>query len=372
MKRPNTDISLYPPNLNNSCAKRVMVALASGFAAHSFTTDLVLAEARGPYLGQLAPEVNVVDLKSSGVAASLPRLVRYLRQHRPGALLATLNHASVVALLGRRLANVRTRTVIRESNMLFPYKTPALRQRFLKASVRHPSASAHVAVSQGVADDLQKFVRLNPKRVHTIYNPVVVAGLLERARLTPEHPWFGTDTPGPPVLLGVGRLAGQKDFGTLIRAFAAVRRVQAARLIILGEGERRVDLEALAAELGVAEGVSMPGFADNPFAFMARADLFVLSSRFEGLPGALIQAMACGCRVVSTDCPSGPAEILRGGLAPLVEVGNAEALAQAILETLNAPVRPELRARALDFSEETIIPQYLRVLLPDRQDVADA
>lgn len=374
MKRPNTDISLYLPNLDGGGAERMMVNLASGFAARGFTTDLVLAEARGPYLEQLAPEVNVVDLKSSGVAASLPRLVRYLRQHRPGALLATLNHASVVALLGRHLANVRTRTVIRESNMLFPYKTPALRQRFLKASVRllYPSASAHVAVSQGVADDLQKFVRLNPKRVHTIYNPVVVAGLLERARLTPEHPWFGTDTPGPPVLLGVGRLAGQKDFGTLIRAFAAVRRVRAARLIILGEGERRVDLEALAAELDVAEDVSMPGFVDNPFAFMARADLFVLSSRFEGLPGALIQAMACGCRVVSTNCPSGPAEILRGGLAPLVEVGNAEALAQAILETLNAPVRPELRARALDFSEETIIPQYLRVLLPDRQDVADA
>ena len=379
MKPPKTHISLYLPNLDGGGAERMMANLASGFAQRGFATDLVLAEARGPYLEQLAPEVNVVDLKSSGVAASLPRLVRYLRRHQPEALLATLNHASVVALLGCRLARVHTRTVIRESNMLFPYRTAALRQRSLKAAVRlfYPLANAHVAVSQGVAEDLQKFAELDPKKIHTIYNPVVTDDLLERARRVSEHPWLSTVAEGssgaPPVVLGVGRLAGQKDFGTLIRAFAAVRRVQAARLIILGEGAQRANLEALAAALGVAEDVSLPGFADNPFAFMARADLFVLSSRFEGLPGALIQAMACGCKVVSTDCPSGPAEILRGGqLAPLVPVGDAEALAQAMLETLNEPAaRPELRERALDFSEETIIPQYLNVLLPDRQG-ADA
>lgn len=375
MKRPDTHISLYLPNLDGGGAERMMANLASGFAKRGFITDLVLAEARGPYLEQLAPEVNVVDLKSSGVAASLPRLVHYLRQHQPEALLATLNHASVVALLACRLARAPVRTVIRESNMLFPYQTTALRQRFLKASVRlfYPLASAHVAVSQGVADDLQNFAKLNPKKIYTIYNPVVTASLLERARLVPEHPWLSADRAGPPVLLGVGRLAGQKDFATLIRAFAAVRQVQAARLIILGEGERRSDLEALAANLGVAEDVSLPGFVDNPFAFMAHADTFVLSSRFEGLPGALIQAMACGCKVVSTDCPSGPAEILKGGqLAPLVRVGDSEALAQAILKTLNEPTaRPELIGRALDFSEETIIPQYLKVLLPDRQG-ADA
>lgn len=371
MKRTSTDVALYLPNLDGGGAERMMVNLASGFARRGYQTDLVLAEARGPYLEQVAPEVNIVDLKSSGVAASLPRLVRYLRQQRPESLLATLNHASVVALLGCQLARVRTRTVIRESNMLFPYQTPSLRQRSLKASVKllYPLANAHVAVSQGVADSLQDFVKLNPENVHTIYNPVITNGLLERARLAPEHPWLvDKSRSSPPVLLGVGRLTGQKDFGTLVRAFARVRQTQEARLIILGEGTQKPNIDALAAELGVAEDVSLPGFVDNPFAFMARADLFVLSSRFEGLPGALIQAMACGCKVVSTDCPSGPAEILKGGLAPLVPVGDAEALAQAMLETLNDPApRPELRDRALDFSEETIIPQYLEVLLPDRQ-----
>ncbi len=371
MKRTSTDVALYLPNLDGGGAERMMVNLASGFARRGYQTDLVLAEARGPYLEQVASEVNIVDLESSGVAVSLPRLVRYLRRHRPESLLATLNHASVVALLGCRLARVRTRTVIRESNMLFPYQTPSLRQRSLKASVKllYPTADAHVAVSQGVADSLQDFVKLNPKNVHAIYNPVITNGLLERARLTPEHPWLvDRSRSSPPVLLGVGRLTGQKDFGTLVRAFARVRQTQKARLIILGEGTQRPNIEALAAELGVAEDVSLPGFVDNPFAFMAQADLFVLSSRFEGLPGALIQAMACGCKVVSTDCPSGPAEILKGGLAPLVPVGDAEALAQAMLETLNDPTpRPELRDRALHFSEETTIPQYLQVLLPDRQ-----
>ncbi len=366
-------IALYLPNLDGGGAERMMVNLASGFVKRGLATDLVLAEARGPYLEQVAPEVNVVDLKSSGVAASLPRLVRYLRQHQPEALLATLNHANVAAILGCRLAHIRV--IVRTSNMLFPHKTSSLRQHSLKESARllYPLADAHIAVSKGVADDLQKFVRLDPKKVHAIYNPVVTSSLLERARLVPEHPWLADESESavrPPVLLGVGRLTGQKDFPTLIRAFAAVRRMQAARLIILGEGAQRANLEALAAELGVAEDVSLPGFAENPFAFMARADLFVLSSRFEGLPGALIQAMACGCKVVSTDCPSGPAEILKGGqLAPLVPVGDVEALTQAILATLNEPTpRPELRNRAFDFSEENTIPQYLKVLLPGRQD----
>ena len=377
MKRIHTDIALYLPNLDGGGAERVMVNLASGFAGRGFKTDLVLAEARGPYLEQVVPEVNIVDLESSGVVASLPRLVRYLRQHRPEALLATLNHANAAAILACRLS--RTRVVVRSSNMLFPHETSSLRQHSLKESARllYPLADAHIAVSQGVADDLQRFVKLNPKEVHAIYNPVVTSSLLERAHLNPEHPWLDANTDGssarPPVLLGVGRLTGQKDFSTLIRAFAEVRRVRAARLIILGEGAQRTNLEALAAELNVAEDVSLPGFVQNPFAFMARADLFVLSSRFEGLPGALIQAMACGCKVVSTDCPSGPAEILKGGqLAPLVPVGDVRALAQAMLKTLDeTTARPELRARALEFSEETIIPQYLNVLLPSWQG-ADA
>ena len=364
LKRPR--IALYLPNLDGGGAERMMVNLAAGFAERGFPTDLVLAEARGPYLELVAPDVRVIDLASSGVSVSLPKLVGYLRRNRPAALLATLNHASVVALLARALARVPTRTVIRESNMLFPQPASSLRGTSLRNSVRlfYPWADAHVAVSQGVADDLARYTGINPEKIRTIYNPVVTPELFGRARQRPTHPWFA---PGePPVVLGVGRLAPQKDFPTLIRAFAGAAQHRPARLMILGEGNERTELEGLAHSLGVGDKVALPGFAQNPFSYMAHADTFVLSSRFEGLPGALIQAMACGAKVVSTDCPSGPSEILQEGrLAPLVPVGDDKALAAALSKSLSAPLDPALKARACDFTEARIVPQYLNILLPE-------
>jgi glycosyltransferase involved in cell wall biosynthesis len=156
----------------------------------------------------------------------------------------------------------------------------------------------------------------------------------------------------------------QKDFPTLLKAFARVRAVREARLVILGEGKKRIELETLAQELGVAAEVDLPGWVDNPFAWMARAAVFVLSSAYEGLPGVLIQALACGCPVVSTDCPSGPAEILAGGTyGPLVPVGDDQALANAIFAVLSAPPdRDRLRARAAMFSMDRAVDQYLRHL----------
>jgi len=192
---------------------------------------------------------------------------------------------------------------------------------------------------------------------------------LEKAKAPLDHPWFA---PGaPPVVLGVGRLAPQKDFPTLIRAFARVRAERAARLMILGDGktpDRRAELLALADELGVAEEVALPGFQPNPFAYMARASLFVLSSAWEGLPGVLVQALACGCPVVSTDCPSGPAEILeQGQYGRLVAVGDEVALADAMRSTLdNPPERDRLRDRGAAFSVDLSIDRHLEVLL-DRE-----
>ncbi|WP_148221295.1 glycosyltransferase [Truepera radiovictrix] len=344
----------------------MMVNLAHGFLECGARVDLVLAAARGPYLNQVKPDIRIIDLTSPGVFASLPKLVRYLHRQRPDALLTTLNHASVVALLARRLAGVPTRVINRESNMLFPGTVHSLKRKILREAVRrtYPWADAHIAVSQGVAEDLQRFVPLPSERVFTIYNPVVTDTLQEKARAPLEHPWFNEGE--PPVILGVGRLAPQKDFPTLIRAFAEMRRKRPVRLVILGEGGERGALEALVTELGIAADVDLPGFVDNPFAYMARAHLFVLSSRFEGLPGVLIQAMACGCPVVATDCPSGPSEVLAGGqYGPLVPVGDAAALAEAMTKTLAAPPpREKLQGRAADFSEQATVPRYLEVLLP--------
>jgi glycosyltransferase involved in cell wall biosynthesis len=227
----------------------------------------------------------------------------------------------------------------------------------------YPWADAIIAVSDGVADDVARVTSLPRESITTIHNPVVTPELQEKMRAPLDHPWFA---PGnPPVLLAVGRLVDQKDFPTLLKAFARVRAVRKARLIILGEGKERPELEALTGKLGVASDVDLPGFVLNPFPYMIRASALVLSSAWEGLPGVLIEAMACGCPVVSTDCPSGPAEILNGGAyGPLVPVGDDAALAKAILSVLEAPPDSErLRAQAALFSVDRATDQYLQVLL---------
>jgi glycosyltransferase involved in cell wall biosynthesis len=195
----------------------------------------------------------------------------------------------------------------------------------------------------------------------TIYNPVVDYRLVTMAQASPSHPWLLSRQ--VPVILAAGRLVPQKDFTTLIQAFARVRRERPARLLILGDGEQRDALLALAAECGVRDDVDLPGFDPNPFAAMRAASAFVLSSRYEGLPGVLIQAMACGARVVSTDCPSGPREVLEGGRwGTLVPVGDVAALATAVAATLDDPHPPDVRVRTAAFSEEQAVERYARVL----------
>jgi glycosyltransferase involved in cell wall biosynthesis len=240
------------------------------------------------------------------------------------------------------------------------------KRRYLPALLRraYPMADAVVAVSDGVADHLARTTGLPRAAIRTIHNPVVGPDLPALAAEPVDHPWFRPG--GPPVVLGVGRLVAQKDFPTLLRAFAAVRRRRPARLVILGEGTAaaRGALRSLAAELGCADDVDLLGFVANPFAYMARASAFALSSLHEGLPGVLIQAMACGCPVVSTDCPSGPAEILDGGrYGELVPVGDAEALGEVVLRALAAPPeRDLLTARADLFSVDRAAARYEALL----------
>jgi glycosyltransferase involved in cell wall biosynthesis len=223
-------------------------------------------------------------------------------------------------------------------------------------------ADGIVAVSNGVADDLTEKARIDRDTITTIYNPVVDDTLGEMAAHTPTHPWFGAGQ--PPVILGVGRLTPQKDFQTLLRAFARLRGEREIRLLILGEGRQRTELTALARELGVTDDFDMPGFVDNPYQYMARASVFALTSLYEGLPGVLIQALACGCPVVSTDCPGGSAEILENGkYGRLVPVQDASELANAIRSTLDAPPDPnELKVRASTFSTVNATRHYLEFI----------
>lgn len=358
-------LALFVPTLSGGGAERVMLALANRIAERGIPVDLVLAKAAGPYLADVRSDVHVVDLAASRVLRSLPALVRYLRRRRPRAMLTALGHANIVALWARRLAGVPTRLVISEHNSLrAPRGGRGSRRRsvpwWLMRRV-YPGAEAIVAVSHGVAADLAAVIGLPVERIHVVYNPVAIADLEARFDEPFTHPWFQAGS--PPVILSVGRLTEQKDYATLVAAFAIARAQRACRLVILGEGEDRGDLSALVERSGLAANVLLPGFVNNPVAWLRRAALFVMSSRWEGMPLVLLEAMACGAPVVCTDCPHGPAEILENGRwGRLVPVGDPSALATAILAALADPQHPDVAGRAAAFSVDRTVDGYLELL----------
>lgn len=344
-----------------------MVQLASGLRRRGHAIDLVLASAAGPYLSEVDADVNIVDLGRASVRAAWPGLVRYLREQRPSAALSTLHYSNIALMAAAMVARSGTRVYLREATTptavkLRPNDVKALTIRAL-LKVAYRAANGVIAVSNGVAQDLTDNLGLDAARVHTIYNPVVDEQLFAASKVELEDPWFGLENDH--VLLAVGRLIADKDYASQLRALSRVREELDAGLVILGEGPERERLERLVGELGVEEHVRMPGFVGNPFAHMARASLFVLSSVREGLPGVLIQALACGCPVVSTDCRSGPSEILAGGkYGALVPVGDPAALADAITAALRvAPDRAALVARSLDFSSAASIQAYENLLV---------
>lgn len=349
-------------------AERAMVNLARAFADRGHRVDLVLRCVEGHFLSEVPPEVRVVDLQArSPLLAPLP-IARYLRRSRPDAMLVTGLYTDLASILGLGLAGTGTRTVISVQNHLSTQVASSSRpwMKLMPAAARRLFVRADhiVAVSEGVADDLCRGVGLPAEKVTTIHNPLVSPRLAELKVAAPTHAWFRDG--GPPVLLGMGKLRPQKDFATLLRAFALLRERRPARLLIGGDGPERAALLQLAHQLQVADDVDLPGFLDNPFACMAHAAVFVLSSAWEGLPSVLVEALACGCPVVSTDCPSGPAEILeQGRYGPLVPVGNPVALAEAIAKVLEQEPDPaRLISRASSFSVARAAQAYEALLLP--------
>jgi glycosyltransferase involved in cell wall biosynthesis len=400
-------IALLLPSLDAGGVARSLLELAEGFAKAGYAVDLLPCRARGAHAGRIPTGVRLVELQPAGTLVSrlrllrldpggwrvlarpallafkpaftqryLQDLVRYLRAARPAALLAANTPANLLAVWARQQAGVPTRIVISERTQLSLQAGRSRRWRWrhvgpLVARV-YPHADAITAVSDGVADDLAGLAGLPRSAIRTLYNPVVRPELLQRARQPPPHPWLADGA--APVVVAAGRLKPQKNFPLLLRAFARLRQQRPARLLILGEGKQRQELEALARELRIADDVALPGYEPNPYAAFARAALFVLSSDWEGLPNALVEALACGCPVVATDCPSGPAEILAGGrYGELVPVGDAERLAAAMARTLDHPLPAEvLRARGAEFSLERSVARYLDLLLPPTAAAAHA
>ncbi len=346
--------------------ERMLCNLLRGFVEQGVNVDLLLLKARGSHVAAIPAGVRVIHLDVATSLLALPALVRYLRRQRPRALLAAKDRAGRVALVARRLAAVETRVYLRMGMHLSGSLRGkhALRRwsRYLPVRYLYPWADGIIAVARGVAEDLARIGGIPPERFHVIENPSITPELATLAAEPAPHWWL--DDAGIPVILGAGRLREQKDFPTLLRAFALLRAERECRLIILGEGPDRTELEQLAASLGISGDVHLPGFTDNPYAWMARARLFVLSSRYEGSPNVLTEAMALGTPVVATDCPSGPREILERHCADaLVPVADPRAMAQAMASTLASPpaaatLRSAVHSHRLDISSR----RYLEVM----------
>ena len=334
-------VAFVLPDLRGGGAERVLLTLAGGFRDAGFQTDIVVRTARGELLDQVHEDARLVELGSSRMATAVPALRRYLRASEPVAAISALAHANLSVLAaGLGLPSLRI-VVTEHSHLSLPHaETRVGRSLVLPFAMRrlYPRARAVVAVSQGVADDVRRHLGAACD-VKVVANPVDVQRLQKLAASeVVRHPWLVN---GGPIILSVGRLSADKDFETLIRAFALLGTDTSSRLIILGEGEERAAIEQLAVRLGVSARVSLPGYTSNPYPYFKRASVFALSSIHEGLPLALLEAVALGVPSVATDCPSGPREILdEGRHGVLVPVGDPLALSVALARALGHPMRP--------------------------------
>jgi len=355
-------IALFTTTLDIGGAQRVMRHLAEGFADRGLQVDLVLIRA-GPKKYDIPKNVRVLDIGAPRIYAALPGLIRYMRENRPQAMLSAGKAVNVMVLLAKRLAMVSSRLVISEHNTLSNSvrESTDWRKKLLPTFMRrtYSQSDAIVAVSEGVATDLSQEFPFLDKEIQVIYNPVVTPDLIHRSKEPLDHPWFKASE--PPVVLSAGRFTEQKDFSTLVEAISLLRKERTVRLAILGKGKKQEELESVVRKENLEDNVLFPGFVDNPYKYMKQADVFALSSKWEGLPTVLIEAMACGTPVVSTDCPSGPAEILENGKwGRLASVGSPAELSSAIMKTLDDPIDGSPRAE--DFHLDHVMESYLEII----------
>lgn len=355
------------PTLGAGGADRVTLTLLKHLEQTRFTPTLVLIRRQGELLDELPDDVEIVSLDAGGIFSAARPLRKLIRQRRPDIVFSTSSGTNVTAALATPRPGPRL--VLSERNGLLRDQDP-LKKWVLFAAKRllYPRADCVTAVSRGVAKDLERRLRLHADRLRVVYNPVLTSEIDELALRPVDDPWLAS---GPPVLVAAGRLQPAKGFDLLLAAVAELRRTLDCRLIILGEGPLRPVLERQARELGLDEAVRLPGFVANPYAYMSRATAFVLSSHFEGLPGVLIQAMACGAPVVATRCPFGPEEIIEDGVDGMLVPTDSVAELTAGIRTLltDEPLRARLGAAAREsvqrFQLREIMPNYVSALDPE-------
>ena len=355
-------VAIFLPSLCGGGAERAMTTLANALAEAGYSVDLVLVNKVGTYLQDVTSKVNLVGLGHNRTIFSLFSLSLYIHRRRPSVLFSVMRHTNLVLLLAAMLARKKTKVIVSERSDASAEKN---RRNFIKKGlirilcrILYRTADNVHAVSAGVAAACSKELKLPLEKIIVVYNPIATGKIRKLAVAPPDRKFF--ESHNRYLIVGAGRLAKPKDFNTLIRAFSLLRTKCDASLVIMGEGPLRVDLEEAVKIMNLEEYVTLPGFIENPYAIMKQADLFVLSSLWEGFPNVLIEAMACGTPVVSTDCPSGPAEILENGKwGRLVTVGDEEALAIAMLATLEEKTQKGVRQRAREFSVERALQGHL-------------
>jgi len=351
MKHQRHSIAFFMHDLSGGGVERMRLRLAEALSQRGHTVTLVLQHISGPWQAGLPPGIRVVGLQCSGVFSSSLVLARFIRANRPEVLVSSLDHNNVAALCAGILSGVVTPVVICQHNALSAEQALGWKYRLVPLCYRllAPWASAIVAVSYGVADDLAYVTGIDRRRIGVIFNPVVESSEhVAQATLAP-HPWLDG---AEPVFVFIGRLVAQKDPCALLAAFALRLRAGPARLLILGDGELRASMVTLASALGISSHIDLMGFVPNVAPFLLRAYALVVTSRYEGFGNVIVEALACGTPVIATDCPFGPDEILRHGqFGCLVAVGDTEALAAAMQRNLRQEWPAEkLRARAAAFS----------------------
>ncbi len=362
-------------------ATRRIITLAKAFIEQGHSVKFIVVE-KGGCLDNQVYGIEVVELKRGLLKYILKNsskkrktdlssraLANYLRKSEKESsldiLLSAANHAHLSSMSAKILSSTSIPVVLRLSNHLTAslqkQKSKKKRRRFVQICKNYPHADGFIAVSKNIAEDTAKALKIPRKKIKVVYNPTFTPELQTNARKPIAHPWINKKDDTPALILGAGRLVSQKNFDLLLRAFTLALKKKDLRLLILGEGKDRLQLEKLAAELGIKDKVDLPGFVANPFPYMAGADLFCLSSRFEGLPGVLIEAMATGCPVISTDSPGGAREILEPGrYGLLVPLEDEQALANAILKALDTKWDTEkLKKRASSFSVDQAVVGYL-------------
>ena len=362
-------IAFFMPSFGGGGAERVLIDLANEFASRGFKVHMVIANSCGPYRTQMSNSVDLINLRCSRVLLCLMPLIFYLRKERPDVMLSAQSHCNVIALLAKRLSGVKTRLVVSEHSVisrLLRLESNRLRT-LLSALMRwtYPWANGVVAVSRGAADDLATTIHYPLQNIKVIYNPINLPKIQLMSNEFFDHPWFVDDA--PLVILGVGRLSIEKDFDTLIRAFAELRAKCSTRLVILGEGELRPRLKILINELKLSADIEMPGFVQNPYVYMRHGALLVLSSSFEGFGNVLVEAMCCGMKVLSTFSKGcGPIEILENGKwGRLVPEGDVNAMCNAMLDALHECTSPNVVDRAREFSLDKATEDYRKILFEE-------